>query len=62
MEMINRKEFIYKIVRWCLFTLLAAISVLLGNKIVKSKDCFSCPEYSSCLGVDDCKVESETNK
>lgn len=60
--MIDRKEFIHKIVRWCLLTLLAIITVMLGNKVVKTKDCSSCPEYSSCLGVDDCTVESETNK
>jgi hypothetical protein len=51
---ITRTEFIKKVIRAGLFTLLAIIMLALGRKVVTGKDCSKCPGLGICKGETDC--------
>ena len=57
-DMMERRDFLNKIVRWGTVGLLAGITILLGRKIVTEKDCSSCPEYAMCPGIDRCTIKN----
>lgn len=56
-NMMERRVFLNKIVRWGIVSILAVITLLLGQKIVIGKDCPSCPEYAGCPGIDRCTIQ-----
>jgi hypothetical protein len=56
-NMMERRIFLNKIVRWGTVVILAGITLLLGRKIVTGKDCPSCPEYAGCPGIDRCTIQ-----
>lgn len=53
----NRKDFIQKLVRATVLLLLSGLVIVLGKKLVFTKDCYSCPEYASCADTNNCKLE-----
>jgi hypothetical protein len=55
--MIDRREFMNKIVRWGSVAIIAGITLLLRRRIVTTRDCTTCPEYASCTDVDNCITE-----
>jgi len=56
-DMMERRVFLNKIVRWGTVVILAGITLLLRRKIVTGKDCSSCPEYVGCPGIDRCTIK-----
>jgi hypothetical protein len=50
----QRIEFIRKLIRLLLITLIAAIVFALGSKAVTAKDCSICPGNGKCNGTTDC--------
>ena len=59
MKQITRIDFLKKIIRLGLLSLLALIVLALGNRIVSAKNCSKCPISGSCTNEEDC---SETEK
>jgi len=57
-DMMDRRDFLNKIIRWGAVGLLAGITLLLRRKIVAGKECSSCPEYAGCPGIDRCIIKN----
>ncbi len=51
---IDRKSFIVKSVQAGLLGLLAFVAYFLGNRVVATKDCSTCPGNGICRGRIDC--------
>jgi hypothetical protein len=54
--LINRIEFIKKVIRYLLLGLLVIIGVIGGKKVVTGSSCTSCPGKGICRGETDCST------
>jgi hypothetical protein len=54
--LINRIEFIKKVIRYLLVGLLVIIGMIGGRKVVTGTSCASCPGKGICRGETDCSV------
>jgi hypothetical protein len=54
--LINRIEFIKKVIRYLLLGLLVIIGVIGGKKVVAGSNCTSCPGKGICRGETDCST------
>jgi hypothetical protein len=52
----NRKNFIFKVIRYLLFGALAGIAFFTGSKVVTGSDCKACPGKGICKGESDCSI------
>jgi hypothetical protein len=53
-QYMKRNEFLIKLARYFLYLLMASIVFALGNKVVTTVDCSSCPGKGKCNGKTDC--------
>ena len=53
-KQMKRKDFLVRIMRYLLLSLLAVVVLLLGNKIVSGENCSKCPANGICSGKSDC--------
>jgi len=51
---LKRTEFINRLVRLLLISVLAFIAVALGNRVVSGQNCSGCPGRGICRGDQDC--------
>lgn len=51
---ISRNNFLKKIGRLLLLSVLAAVALILGNRITSVNNCDSCPGRGLCKGENDC--------
>jgi hypothetical protein len=51
---ITRNDFLRKLTRIIMMSLLAGIAMILGSRVVTSGDCSSCPGKGICKGEVDC--------
>jgi hypothetical protein len=52
---LNRKDFLIKVARMLMASILAVIAIALGSKVAMGNDCSQCPGNGVCRGEADCK-------
>lgn len=52
----DRRDFIKRLVKWCMLIFLAGLTAILGKKIDMKWVCSSCPDYASCPGFSSCEI------
>jgi hypothetical protein len=51
---ITRTDFLKKIIRILMITVLALVAMILGNRVVTGAGCSGCPENGICKGLSSC--------